>query len=89
MYVEWTKHLKDQEEKSRFNGRILGARDVLERLADLIEEKEKSLDRSELTIETYSLPNWEHRQAHKNGNREAFAWLKKLVDLDHQKGNEV
>lgn len=87
MYVEWTKNLQDPEAKQKFTNSILGASQVLNRLKSIIEEKEQLLDRSEMSIETYNTPNWDQRQAHKNGNRESLAWLKKLVDLDHQKGN--
>lgn len=89
MYTEWTKHLQDPAGKKSFSNKILGAKEVLNRLHEIITEKENTLDRSEVSIETYNIPNWESRQAHKNGNRESLAWLKKLVDLDHQKGNEL
>lgn len=89
MYVEWTKHLQDNSEaKNIFTRKILSSREVLDRIKDIIEEKEKAIDRSETSIEAYNTPNWDVRQAHKNGNRESLNWLKKLVDLDQQKGTE-
>jgi hypothetical protein len=85
MYVEWTKHLATDEEKANFRKTILSAKPVLNRIKDILAEKEKALDRSEMSIETYNTPNWSERQAHKNGNRESIDFLKKLVDLDQQK----
>lgn len=85
MYVEWTKHLKDPEVKSRFENQIYSAKDVLDRIKVLLSEKEETLDRQEMNIEVYNMPNWENRQAHKNGQRSSLAWLKQLVDLDTQK----
>lgn len=85
MYTEWTKHLKDPESKSKFEKTIIASVEVLDRLKEVIKEKEDALDRSETNISVYDTPSWAERQAHKNGNREAFAFLKKLVDLDHQR----
>ena len=84
MYIEWTKNLKTDEQKETFRKKVLSASDVLERLHDILDEKEKALDRAETNIEFYGLPNWDYRQAHKNGNRESLSWLKKLIDLDQQ-----
>ena len=85
MYIEWTKHLNDPENKSKFQKSILASKDVLDRLKQILEEKEQALDRSETDIATYNTPNWAERQAHKNGNRESIHFLKKLIDLDQQK----
>lgn len=88
MWIEWTKHLKSPKEKEDFERYVLGSKSLLNRLKDIVEEKEKALDRSELSIETYSIPSWDYRQAHKNGNRESLQWLKQLVDLDRQSHKE-
>lgn len=85
MYIEWTKHLKDPEEKARFEQNVRNSATVLDRLRQLCSEKQNVLDRNEMSIEVYNTPNWGERQAHKNGNRESLEWMKKLVDLDHQK----
>jgi hypothetical protein len=85
MWVEWTNHLNDPQDKENFQSQVFGAKTVLNRIKEIIENKEKALDRSELSMDTYSLPNWEHRQAHKNGNRESLKFLKTLVDLDSQR----
>ena len=85
MYVEWTKHLQEPQDKENFKNEVFGAKRVLERLVQILQEKELDLDRSETSILTYNTPNWAERQAHKNGNRESLSWLKKLVDLDQQK----
>ncbi len=88
MWVEWAKHLRSAKEKEDFEHYVLGSKALLNRLKDIVEEKEKALDRSELSIETYSIPSWDYRQAHKNGNRESLQWLKQLVDLDRQSHKE-
>ncbi len=84
MYIDWTKHLKDQEEKSKFTQQIQSAKEVLDRVKAILAEKLNTLDRSEVDMETYNTPNWAERQAHKNGQRSSLMFLLKLVDLDQQ-----
>ena len=84
MYVGWTKHLKTDEEKIRFENEIIGSRRVLERLQQILDEEESNVDRSELDIKTFDQPNWDYRQAYKNGYRASIRTLRKLIDLDQQ-----
>lgn len=85
MYVEWTKNLQDPEKKAKFEEQVYNAKDVLARLHKILGDYEDMLDRTETNIKIYDTPNWSERQAHKNGNREMLRFLKKLIDLDHQK----
>jgi hypothetical protein len=85
MYTEWTSHLKSDEAKQNFENQIINSVDVLRRLNAILNHYEKSLDRTETSIDTYALPNWEHRQAHKNGNREIIQRIKTLIDIDQQR----
>ena len=87
MYTRWTSHLKTDEEKEAFKKEIYSAKRVLERLRDIIVDDHDGLDRSEIHPETYSQPNWDYHQAHKNGVRQYMYQIKTLVDLDQQKGN--
>lgn len=87
MYTRWTQHLTTDEEKESFKKEIYSAKRVLERLRDILNEDEEMLDRSEMDQRTYDMPNWDYRQAHKNGNRQAMRALRLLVDLDQQKGS--
>lgn len=86
MYSRWTQHLKTEEEKESFKREIYSAKTVLERLRDIVNEDESSLDRSEIDQRVYDLPNWSERQAHKNGNRQYMNAIRLIVDLDQQKG---
>lgn len=86
MYTRWTEHLKTDDEKNRFKNSLISAKVVLERLQDIIREDEQALDRSETDERIYDEPNWDYRQAHKNGMRKYLNSVKRLTDLDHQKG---
>lgn len=86
MYTRWTQHLDTEEEKERFKKEIYAARSVLERMAGIIQEDYEALERSEEDQRIYNLPNWDYRQAHKNGIRQYMSMMSNLINLDHQKG---
>lgn len=85
MLTVWTKNLKTEEERENFNNQLLGARPVLQRLSDLLDEKEKELDRSERSQKAYENPNWAYLQAHRNGCAGMLQSIKELLNLDHQR----
>jgi len=82
MILDWTKHLSTQKEKETFQAEVIGARRVLERQQNILKEYEKSLDRSEMDLKTYESPNWDYKQAHKNGFRACLYRIQELIDLD-------
>jgi hypothetical protein len=84
MFTKWTTHLQDPEEKVRFENQILSARPVLERLSTLLQENEDGLDRVELNVKQFEIPNWAERQAFYNGARSSYHMMKTLIDLDQQ-----
>lgn len=85
MYVAWTKHLQDPKEKEEFKRTILGSKQVLGRLNDILKDMENDLNIVEVSPKTYDIPNWDYRQAHNNGYRQCLYILKKLINLDQQK----
>lgn len=87
MLTVWTKNLQTQDEKDNFNNQLLGAIPVLERLTELLNEKEVELDRSERSLKAYDNPNWAYLQAHKNGCASMLQSVKELINLDQQKVN--
>ena len=88
MYTAWTKHIKDPEEVAAFERKVLSAKEILDKIKDLLKEEEASLERSELDIKSFDQPNWDYRQAYKNGYRASLHWITKLIDLDQQKGTK-
>jgi hypothetical protein len=78
--------LKDPEEKQRFESSVLGSKRVLERLNDIVEELEAELNKAEVNLKNYEIPNWDYRQAHNNGFRQCLNVMKKLTNLeeDHE-----
>lgn len=89
MYLEWTAHLQNEEEKENFRNTVKAARPVLERLAAIVDKKENELERLDISPEVFKDPNWPYHQAYRNGIRKALTGFKELINLDKQitKGN--
>ncbi len=85
MMIQWTNHLKTQEEKDRFSDSVKGSRLVLERLSQILRQEEEGITRTELSVESYDNPNWSHKQAFRNGQRSVYRKLQSLTNLDQQK----
>lgn len=86
MFIDWTKNLKDDEEKARFESQVVSAKPVLDRLLCLCEDKENAIQQNELDFDK---TNWAIRQASFIGSRAALTWMKKLIDLDQQRINTI
>jgi hypothetical protein len=85
MIIQWTNHLKTQEEKDRFADSVKGSRLVLERLSQILRQEEDEITRTELSVDSYDNPNWSHKQAFRNGQRSVYRKLQSLTNLDQQK----
>lgn len=87
MISAWTKHITDPSEKERFQNSILGSKSVLQRLQALMNEMKEDADTQELSIRIYDSPNWDHKQAHLNGFKEALKKVTKIINLDQKEIN--
>lgn len=84
MFTRWTEHLQDSEDKETFLRDLLASRRVVERIYQMIKEDDERLSRTELSQKAYDTPNWDYRQAHKNGRREYIHEMLTLTNLDKQ-----
>lgn len=88
MQIIWTKNIKDPEEKVRFENSLIGSRHVINRLKEILKEiEEEDLDRSEIDPKVYDSPSWSHKQAHKNGFRQALRIVDTIITLDPKERN--
>lgn len=78
--LEWTKHLKTEKEREEFELLLSSSRQVLGRLYDLLEEKEASLTKEEVSPDNYDA-GYPFRQAHQNGRRHEIMKLLKLLEF--------
>jgi hypothetical protein len=79
--LEWTKGIHDPKKKEAFEATIRNSHVVLERLYDILVEREGELTSSECTVSDYDTPNWDVRQAHRNGERSQIRKLKDLLSF--------
>ncbi len=84
MISAWTKHLKDQEEKLKFESYVLGSKRLFERMKELLQEEESNLEHMDRSTKAFDNPNWAYRQAYNNGFRSCLAMLNKLINLDQK-----
>jgi len=85
MIIDWTRNLSTEEEKERFERSLDGARIVLDRLSELITERQQSMDVSERGLKQFENPNWAYRQAFNNGLRSAFNIVNTLIAQPDQR----
>ena len=88
MITTWTHHLKDEAEKLQFEKSLRSSRWILDRLNEILEEMDVSLDHQEISPKAYDNPNWAYKQAHLNGFRQCLVKISKLINLDIKDTNE-
>lgn len=84
MITAWTRHIQDPEEKIRFESSVIHAKHILKHLSFLLDQMDQDLGRAETNPKTYDIPNWDYRQAHNNGYRQALNIVRKLINLDQK-----
>lgn len=82
MITAWTKHLKTDEDKQKFEKSVQSSKHVLERLTEILGEMESELNSSELSPKNYDAPNWHFKQAHVNGQKATLRTIKRIINLD-------
>jgi hypothetical protein len=87
MYTVWTEHLTEKEDKENFQKGLHNCEWVLERLDEILKQKEEALETNEVNPSAYDSPSWAYKQAHSNGFKHCLKIVRKLITLD-QKENE-
>lgn len=88
MYSIWTKHLKDKEDKDKFEASIKHSKWVLDRLDIVLDEMQRNVEATEISAKVYDKPNWSHWQAHHNGYKNCIQSIKKLINLDQKETHD-
>jgi len=84
MISAWTKHISDAAEKEKFKQTVLSSKTTLQRLQAMINEMKEEVDNLELNNKIYDVPNWDYRQAHLNGFKDAIKKINRILTLDQQ-----
>lgn len=82
MKLEWTKNSKSEKDKQELEEIIRRATIPFGRLKEIIQERLEVLDRDEESIKDFDQPNWEHKQAFRNGVRATHKYYLNLLDFD-------
>jgi len=82
MITAWTKHLKTEEEKKKFEQSLQRAKWVFDHLLQMIRDSKASVEAQEISPKAYDSPNWAYKQAHANGYKQCLADFTKLITLD-------
>lgn len=85
MLSVWTQHLRNKpEEKQQFEEYVKSSKLLINRLNDILDEFDKSLERSETSLEAFDNPNWAYKQAFMNGYRGCLQKLKTAISIDQE-----
>lgn len=79
--LAWTKHLSDPKAKENLELSIRNSTSALGRLYQILEDEERALENSSLTIKDFDDPSWAFKQAYKNGEKARLKKLKELIDF--------
>lgn len=75
----WVKDLASQQEKIEFEKQVEADVHVLRRLSAILNEMETEIDKEEASIAQFDNPNWQFKQAFRNGDRHRLAKLRELI----------
>jgi hypothetical protein len=79
--VVWTKHIKDPDKKQNFESAVRASTTALGRLIEIIDDEERALESSSLTIKDFDDPSWAYKQAYRNGEKARLKKLRELIDF--------
>lgn len=82
--LEWFKHPTNTEEKKAFETTLRNSVMVLSRLKEIIVERQNSLLKQDISSDSFDNPNWDYKQAFRNGRYRELQDLKDLIKfIDH------
>jgi len=83
LLTDWFVGATSEEDKTKFEQAILNSgRDrTWKHLVTLINRKMSALDRTEVSQDNYDTGSWAYKQAHLNGNKEAYKYLLALLSF--------
>lgn len=81
--IQWTANITNssKETKESFEDLLRNSTKILDRLVQIVEERERSLDKIDYSLSSYENPNWACKQAHINGRKAELQALKQLITI--------
>lgn len=78
----WVQKISDPDKRKEFESLVRNSTTVLGRLLEIVDDRIAHLDNTVTTQNDFDTPNWDYRQAFRNGQRSAFKYIKDLLNLD-------
>lgn len=79
--LEWFQHCESDAEKIEFEKTLRNNGFVLDKLIRILENRLQSIDRDEMSRNSYDSPSWAFLQAHQNGRREGLTEVLSLLSF--------
>ena len=83
MNLAWLKHLPEGDEQQAYETGLKYSWQ-LDRLQDILIEMKEAEERREQSVDTYDSPNWDYRQADRNGFIRCLNSIIQLLDQRKQ-----
>lgn len=84
MISQWTTHLKDPQDKERFEASVQSSRHVFERLTEMLDDRLAAIEQIQTGVDIYKQPGWDALQAYYNGSKATIKLVKNLINLDQK-----
>ena len=84
MKTIWTQHLKDEEDKTRYEKSLKNSKWILEDLNKILSKLGTEFHKASISPKQYDLRNWDYRQAHSNGYLQCLSQIQDLINLDQK-----
>lgn len=84
MFSKWTQHLRSDTDKEEFRQAIKGSKPILDRIIQILDERETAIDTYTCDVKTFDSPSWPYLQAALVGKKSELREIKKLLTLDQK-----
>lgn len=74
----WTKHLQGSA-KQDFEGLVRNSTQLLQRLKDILQEKESEITQTQFSLNDFDSPSWAMKTAWRNGQLALLKQMKELI----------
>lgn len=79
--IQWFNGESDPAKKTELEKSIRHSTTALQLLKDIAERKTNGNSRAEARLDEYDTPAWSHKQAHRNGYRQAYYEILELLSF--------
>jgi hypothetical protein len=86
--LAWSKHIKDPKKRKEFEQTILASATMRERLLQILDEDERSLEASMCSTKDFENASWAYKHAYALGEKSRIKRLRDLLELKDRSDNQ-